>query len=185
MARLPYLQQEQVPADLRAGRQADGAQLLPFAHPEVQGARGPQCERETPPDAFFCPERGAKIVSCAQCQSANAATHKFCTRCGRPLPTTPEGDTGSQANRRKAQRSLLVLPVKLENGTGRTRDMSASGVFMEMDEPVELGSAARFSLVLAHLSSGEPLRLQCAGRVVRLERRDGKWGAAVAVTEWA
>lgn len=90
-----------------------------------------------------------------------------------------------QADRRKAQRSLLVLPVKLENETGRTRDMSASGVFVEMDEPVELGSAAKFSLVLAHLSSGELLRLQCAGRVVRLERRDAKWGVAVAVTEWA
>ncbi|MFQ5947199.1 MAG: adenylate/guanylate cyclase domain-containing protein, partial [Anaerolineae bacterium] len=46
----------------------------------------PRCQAETPSDAEFCPECGAKlVVVCAQCSTANAPGHKFCKKCGQPL----------------------------------------------------------------------------------------------------
>ncbi len=46
----------------------------------------PRCQHETPPDAEFCPECGAKlVVPCAQCGTPNGPGHKFCKKCGQPL----------------------------------------------------------------------------------------------------
>ncbi len=46
----------------------------------------PRCRHESPPDAEFCPECGAKlVVPCAQCGTPNAPGHKFCKKCGQPL----------------------------------------------------------------------------------------------------
>ncbi|MGH7265465.1 MAG: double zinc ribbon domain-containing protein, partial [Candidatus Rokuibacteriota bacterium] len=46
----------------------------------------PQCQYDTPSDAQFCPECGAKLaVVCDQCGTANAPGHKFCKACGQPL----------------------------------------------------------------------------------------------------
>jgi class 3 adenylate cyclase len=52
----------------------------------------PRCERETPSDADFCPECGAKLAAvCGSCGTANAASHKFCKKCGHQLGA----DTGA------------------------------------------------------------------------------------------
>ncbi|MBI3456775.1 MAG: AAA family ATPase [Candidatus Rokubacteria bacterium] len=46
----------------------------------------PRCEQETPADAQFCPECGAKLaVVCTQCGTPNAPAHNFCKTCGQPL----------------------------------------------------------------------------------------------------
>ena len=46
----------------------------------------PRCQQESPADADFCPECGAKLaVVCASCATANAPTHKFCKKCGQRL----------------------------------------------------------------------------------------------------
>jgi double zinc ribbon protein/adenylate/guanylate cyclase family protein len=46
----------------------------------------PRCECDTPSDAEFCPQCGAKlIVACAQCGVENAPQHRFCKKCGQPL----------------------------------------------------------------------------------------------------
>jgi ribosomal protein L40E len=43
----------------------------------------PRCQHESPSDADFCPECGAKLdVVCAACGTTNAPTHKFCKKCG-------------------------------------------------------------------------------------------------------
>ena len=45
-----------------------------------------RCEQESPADADFCPECGAKLaVVCAGCGTANAPSHKFCKKCGERL----------------------------------------------------------------------------------------------------
>jgi class 3 adenylate cyclase len=45
-----------------------------------------RCLHESPSDADFCPECGAKLdVVCAACGTTNAPTHKFCKKCGRAL----------------------------------------------------------------------------------------------------
>ncbi|PYM32018.1 MAG: hypothetical protein DME17_21430 [Candidatus Rokuibacteriota bacterium] len=48
----------------------------------------PRCQHETPSDAEFCPECGAKLaLICSQCRTANAPGHKFCKKFGQPLPS--------------------------------------------------------------------------------------------------
>lgn len=85
------------------------------------------------------------------------------------------------ANRRREPRLAIGLPVELERGNGWTRDVSASGVYFETDRSLSVGAPIEFSLVLAH---AEPtvLRLQCVGRIVRMERQAGKVGVAATIT---
>ena len=46
----------------------------------------PRCQQESPADADFCPECGAKLaVVCVACGAANAPAHKYCKKCGQPL----------------------------------------------------------------------------------------------------
>ncbi|PYM84377.1 MAG: hypothetical protein DME09_08720 [Candidatus Rokuibacteriota bacterium] len=41
----------------------------------------PRCQHETPSDAEFCPECGAKLAPiCSQCRTVNAPGHKFCKK---------------------------------------------------------------------------------------------------------
>jgi len=45
----------------------------------------PRCQQESPSDADFCPECGAKLAVCGACGTANAPAHKFCKKCGQAL----------------------------------------------------------------------------------------------------
>lgn len=90
-----------------------------------------------------------------------------------------EGATESVA-RRKAPRLPIRLPVELEHGKGWTRDVSASGVYFETMEPFAPGAPIRFSLVLTY-ASPTVLRLECKGRIVRVERGEGRIGIAAAI----
>src|SRR5262249_52530870 len=46
----------------------------------------PWCQTETPADADFCSECGAKLaLVCGNCSTGNASTHKFCKKCGQRL----------------------------------------------------------------------------------------------------
>jgi hypothetical protein len=85
-------------------------------------------------------------------------------------------------DRRQARRFPVVLPVELEAGEGLTRDATLSGVYFETDQSFSPGEPIRLILVLEHVYPGRPVRLQCQGRVVRVERRDGKTGVAVDIT---
>ena len=87
-----------------------------------------------------------------------------------------------EREQRRTLRYPLELPVEVAGSTGRTRDFSASGVFFETDRALRPGAPIRFSLVIGRVSPGRPLRLDCEGRVVRTEPRDGRLGVAVAVT---
>jgi class 3 adenylate cyclase/tetratricopeptide (TPR) repeat protein len=64
----------------------------------------PRCQQESPADADFCPECGAKLaVVCVACGTANAPAHKFCKKCGQPLgaaagPSEATGPSRSPAS---------------------------------------------------------------------------------------
>jgi class 3 adenylate cyclase/predicted ATPase len=58
----------------------------------------PRCRHETPADAAFCPECGARLApTCPQCGTASAPGYKFCKACGEPLATAGSG--GGQSER--------------------------------------------------------------------------------------
>ncbi|MBI2159615.1 MAG: alpha/beta fold hydrolase [Candidatus Rokubacteria bacterium] len=75
----------------------------------------PRCEHETPPDAEFCPECGAKLVTtCAQCGTTNAAAHKFCKKCGRPLAGTVARQREAAIPPKHLAEKILVAKGALE-----------------------------------------------------------------------
>jgi hypothetical protein len=86
--------------------------------------------------------------------------------------------------RRLAQRYRLALTVELEHGTGRTRDISSSGMFFMTDQFFTLGQSIRFTLLLEHVDPSPSSHVQCQGTVVRVEPQEGHLGVAVAFTEY-
>ena len=81
---------------------------------------------------------------------------------------------------RKSSRFYGEIPVEFKNGVGTTRDYSADGVFFTTDQPVALGEQIEFFLVLRHLGTQHPVRVQCGAEVVRIES-GASWTGAAAV----
>jgi hypothetical protein len=88
------------------------------------------------------------------------------------------GGVGGFEERRKGQRFKLALPVQLNDGTGTTCDISTSGIFFETERAYAIGETIRLSL------SFEQETLQCEGRVVRVEPRNGQFGVAVELKSY-
>ena len=89
------------------------------------------------------------------------------------------------STQRDAERIKVQLPVRLEEGTGITRDVSRSGVFFYTDRPVNPGMPLRFQLELRYALPGEPMLLDCRGQVVRVEEAADRTGVAVSISEFS
>ena len=128
-------------------------------------------------------------VQCLQQQLQYAEGHrKMCLRCilfSRAATTTLWAMSTLRAphctEKRRAHRIAVPLTVELESASGVTRDVSALGVFFEMDRSFLPGAPITFSLLLEHGALDGPLRLHCQGQVVRVERRRAKTGVAVSI----
>jgi len=72
---------------------------------------------------------------------------------------------------REENRVSVTLPVSLANDIYLTRDVSASGVFIEVDSSFNKGE--RVDFVIEFDSPGGKLFLKCIGKVIRLEKRNG------------
>src|SRR5437867_2434830 len=83
----------------------------------------------------------------------------------------------------RSPRHRLVGPIEVPNGRGLARNISNSGLFFELAEPLELGRTLHVSLILNDLHPMPPVQLEAAGRVVRVERLDGKAGIAIRSEE--
>jgi len=82
------------------------------------------------------------------------------------------------AERRRAQRYRLVVPVRLQKARGVTRDISTAGVFFETEGVQSIGDTVRFSVDFPDAT------VQCEGRVVRVEKLEKKFGIAVEFTTY-
>jgi hypothetical protein len=76
-------------------------------------------------------------------------------------------------HKRGAQRTKVEVPVALENGTGVTRDISRTGVYVKTTLPLELGYAV----------PDGPLQFACVGRVVRVEKFGEEFGFAATIED--
>ncbi len=85
------------------------------------------------------------------------------------------------ARKRMEERVTTARPVHLDQGTGITRNVSASGVFFETDVNYAAGSEISFSIELD--GPGGKIMLRCQGQIVRVEQLDGKFGVAVKIIE--
>ena len=87
---------------------------------------------------------------------------------------------GDQEKRRE-DRVCTRLPVHLGTATGVTRDVSASGLYIETAAPYAVGDKINLSVELD--TPGGKMILRCHGNIVRLEHHDAKIGIAVKVTK--
>jgi hypothetical protein len=85
--------------------------------------------------------------------------------------------------KRKSERVCAALPVALDGMEGITRDVSATGVFVQMDMSCAVGSLVRFTVEFT--TPTRKLILDCEGDVVRTERRGTELGLAVRITDSA
>ncbi len=81
--------------------------------------------------------------------------------------------------RERASRVQSCLPVSVNGVEGVTRDVSATGIFFEIDDHYHEGAKIRFELQLD--TPGGPLKLVCDGEVVRVVSKDGRSGVAAKI----
>ena len=101
-----------------------------------------------------------------------------------------------QQEKRAARRFPLRVPVTVDrnhtsqnghNEPAQIRDVSARGICFYVDSAVEKGSPIGFTLTLPpEITLTESIRVQCKGRVVRVEdaRADGKITVAAVIDEY-
>jgi hypothetical protein len=77
---------------------------------------------------------------------------------------------------RLERREPLELPLTLENGHAeRTRDITASGLYLEVNGWHHMGGPIIFEMHLAHAG----MKFTAEGEIVRVEHSIGKTGIAV------
>ena len=98
-----------------------------------------------------------------------------------------------QPEKRGARRFALRVPVSINrNGNGHSeaaeiRDVSARGICFYVDSAVAQGSSIGFTLTLPpEITLTESIRVQCKGRVVRVENaaNAGKVTVAAVIEEY-
>jgi hypothetical protein len=82
---------------------------------------------------------------------------------------------------RLEQRFDTTMTVRFEQGSGVTRNVSASGIYFVTDAAFEKGMQISFTLDFDDFLPG-PLRLKCEAQVVRVEQHEGKLGVAAAIS---
>jgi hypothetical protein len=78
---------------------------------------------------------------------------------------------------RRDRRVPAALPVKVGRAAGVTRDVSASGMFLETDASYAVGSTVNLMLNLD--TPWGKVMFNCRGRIVRREAHDHRMGVAV------
>ena len=80
-------------------------------------------------------------------------------------------------SRRAADRVASELPVEIGGAKGLTKNLSATGVYLQTTVDQVPGSRVHF--VVEVLVNGEALKMVCTGEVTRVERNVGTVGIAV------
>ncbi len=96
-----------------------------------------------------------------------------------------------QQEKRGARRFPLRVPVTVDHDnatrSAQLRDVSARGICFYLESAVTQGSAIGFTLTLPpEITLTESIRVQCKGRVVRVENglADGKLAVAAVIEEY-
>ena len=99
-----------------------------------------------------------------------------------------------EKEKRAARRFALRIPVSVARAeytkyseSAEIRDVSARGICLYLDSPIEQGSPIGFTLTLPpEITLTESIRVQCKGRVVRIEDKavEGKMAGAAVIEEY-
>jgi PilZ domain len=100
---------------------------------------------------------------------------------------------GAQQEKRAARRFALRIPVAVSrNGNNHSenaqvKDVSARGICLYLDSPIQQGSPIAFTLTLPpEITLTENIRVQCKGKIVRTEpgEQEGRVAAAAVIEEY-
>ena len=81
----------------------------------------------------------------------------------------------------RADRHTVSIPITLGPKTGIVKDISATGIYFEIDCEQKIGSDIHFELEL--ITPGGPIRVNCKGQIVRLENKGKHVGIAAKIEE--
>lgn len=84
------------------------------------------------------------------------------------------------ADRRRAERLPITLPIEIGNGRGLTHDVSGLGVYFTTDLPFEVDSELEFRLRIP-----DAVAVKCRGRVVRVVPERDNFGVAVTIDDYS
>ncbi len=95
----------------------------------------------------------------------------------------------AQQEKRAARRFALQIPVAVGRGeevnfseSAQIRDVSARGICLYLDSTIEQGSPISFTLTLPpEITLTESIRVQCKGRVVRIDNGAANVAGKIAV----
>lgn len=105
----------------------------------------------------------------------------------------------ARQEKRAARRFALHIPVSVVRGENvrggdsnhsepaQIRDVSARGISLFLDSPIAQGTPIGFTLTLPpEITLTESIRVQCKGRVVRIDETpaDGKMAVAAVIEEY-
>ena len=86
---------------------------------------------------------------------------------------TETGLARKNAARDRSPRVKASFPLTVSDGTkGITKDISATGIYLDLDTTQEPGSIISFWVELD--TPGAKMKLVCQAKVVRVEEEDGK-----------
>jgi len=99
-----------------------------------------------------------------------------------------------QQEKRSARRFALRIPVSVSRDEqmdhsepAQLRDVSARGICLYLDSPMEQGLPIGFTLTLPpEITLTESIRVQCKGRVLRVDSvaNNGKMAVAAVIEEY-
>jgi|SRR5579863_8568178 PilZ domain-containing protein len=106
----------------------------------------------------------------------------------------PKRGLATTASPRKEVRCAVRFPLSLdavlsadkEKSAVLTRNVSASGVLLEVHDPLQVGQGIDFSIRMPGSILGAPsdVMVQCHGRVVRCSLSQGLYQAAATIDEY-
>jgi hypothetical protein len=97
-----------------------------------------------------------------------------------------------QPEKRSTRRFSLELPITITYANNaaaelvaQTRDVSSRGVFMYLNSELAEGATLEFIMTLPReITLADPIRVQCTGRVLRVQSRERRQGIAVSIDKY-
>jgi len=84
---------------------------------------------------------------------------------------------------RRDERFDTTLPLRLGDGEGVVRNVSANGIYFVTDAALQEGAPMKFTLEFQNFSGG-PIQVNCIARIVRVEERGEKKGVAASISSF-
>ena len=86
--------------------------------------------------------------------------------------------------KRASQRIQVEVPVYLGEEKAVTRDVSWAGIYFMTKQFFSEGGDLNFSMDLTYALHGKPIKLECQGEVIRVERHGEQYGVAAKINNF-